>query len=109
MELLLGIDVGAIVQILDQLRVPHVEVRVGDVGRRPELAGRHVEQAVGQVEVGLGECGRVGVVAPVLGVVGGVAHEGLVQVVAEAGDALDLGLLLVDEADGSVSDQSKKN
>ena len=51
--LLVGVEVGVIVELFEQGRVGQVEVGEGDIGRGVVLAGAHVEQAVGQVHIQL--------------------------------------------------------
>ena len=51
--LLVGVEVGVRVELVEQGRVGQVEVGEGDVGRGVVLASAHVEQAVGQVHVQL--------------------------------------------------------
>ena len=82
-------------ELLEEGGVGQVEVREGDVGGRVELAGRDVHEAVGQVEVGVGER----VEAEVLRHVGHVANQGLVEGVLVRLDPAHLGLLLVVEPD----------
>ena len=78
-------------ELLEEGGVGQVEVREGDVGGRVELAGRDVHEAVGQVEVGVGER----VEAEVLRHVGHVANQGLVEGVLVRLDPAHLGLRLV--------------
>ena len=52
--LLVGVEVGVRVELVEQGRVGQVEVGEGDVGRGVVLASAYVEQTVGQVHVHLG-------------------------------------------------------
>ena len=51
--LLVGVEVGVWVELVEEGGVGQVEVGEGDVGRRVVLAGAHVEQPVGQIHVDL--------------------------------------------------------